>query len=167
MPNPWIEHVKEFAKKNNKSYACALTDPDLKKGYIPTGDKKRKPEKLMMAEPSTEVKAKDIVIKPRPKKAKPKTEAEIDTKKASNGYDIVKKILMELDRLDGNYGSDRDPFGFMKDLIIIPEKNGKTKKEIVDSVYEYFQSHTNINYKILHSVLMRKLFLELKELMKL
>jgi hypothetical protein len=150
MPSRWIEHVKEFAKKNNMSYGCALSDPNLKKGYVPTGDKKRKPEKLEMATPSTEPKPKNITIKPRAEK--------------SNAYDIVKKILMELDRLDGNYGSDRDPFGFMKDLIIIPEKQGKTKKEIVDNAYEYFETHTNINAKILRSVLMRKLYLELKEL---
>jgi hypothetical protein len=35
MPNKWIEHVKEFSKKNNISYACALTHPDLKKEYQP------------------------------------------------------------------------------------------------------------------------------------
>lgn len=66
MPNRWIEHVKQFAKDKNISYACAMTDPDLKKGYVATGDKKRKPEKLEMAVPSTEPKAKNIVIQPRP-----------------------------------------------------------------------------------------------------
>jgi TRAP-type C4-dicarboxylate transport system substrate-binding protein len=35
MPHKWIDHVKEFAKKNNISYACALTHPDLKKDYQP------------------------------------------------------------------------------------------------------------------------------------
>jgi hypothetical protein len=72
MPSRWIEHVKEFAKKNNMSYGCALSDPNLKKGYVPTGDKKRKPEKLEMATPSTEPKPKNIDIIPRPKPA-PKT----------------------------------------------------------------------------------------------
>jgi hypothetical protein len=66
MPSRWIEHVKEFAKKNNMSYGCALSDPNLKKGYVPAGDKKRKPEKLEMATPSTEPKPKNITIKPRP-----------------------------------------------------------------------------------------------------
>jgi hypothetical protein len=28
--------VKEYAKKNNMSYSKALTDPDLKKDYVPT-----------------------------------------------------------------------------------------------------------------------------------
>lgn len=66
MPNRWIEHVKQFAQEKNISYACAMTDPDLKKGYVATGDKKRKPEKLEMAVPSTEPKAKAITIKARP-----------------------------------------------------------------------------------------------------
>jgi hypothetical protein len=67
MPNRWVEHVKEFARKNNISYGCALSDPNLKKGYIPKGDKRQKAEKLEMAVPDTSVKPKGIVIKPRPK----------------------------------------------------------------------------------------------------
>ena len=35
MANKWIEHVKEYAKKHNISYACALSHPDLKKEYQP------------------------------------------------------------------------------------------------------------------------------------
>ena len=48
MPSQWIEHVKEFAKKNKMSYSSALTDPKVKKGYVPVGDKKRKSEKMEM-----------------------------------------------------------------------------------------------------------------------
>ena len=33
MVNKWIEHVKEFSKKHNISYACALSHPDLKNDY--------------------------------------------------------------------------------------------------------------------------------------
>jgi hypothetical protein len=33
MPNKWIEYVKQYAKENNMSYACALTDPNVKSGY--------------------------------------------------------------------------------------------------------------------------------------
>jgi hypothetical protein len=67
MPNRWVEHVRAFAAKNNMSYMCAITDPDIKKGYIPTERKKQKTEKLEQAMPSTEPKPKNIVIKPRPK----------------------------------------------------------------------------------------------------
>ena len=35
MVNKWVEHVKEFSKKHNISYACALSHPDLKKEYQP------------------------------------------------------------------------------------------------------------------------------------
>lgn len=31
--NPWIEHVRAFAKKNNLTYAAALSHKDIKKGY--------------------------------------------------------------------------------------------------------------------------------------
>ena len=32
MVNPWVEHVKQFAKQNNKTYACAI--PEAAKTYI-------------------------------------------------------------------------------------------------------------------------------------
>lgn len=33
MTNRWIEFVKDFAKKNNLSYGCALSEPKLKEQY--------------------------------------------------------------------------------------------------------------------------------------
>jgi hypothetical protein len=69
MPNRWVEHVRAFAAKNKMSYMCAMSDPDIKKGYIPTEKKKQKTEKLEQAMPSTEPTPKNIVIKPRPEPA--------------------------------------------------------------------------------------------------
>jgi len=135
----WTEHIKDFAKRKGLTYGCALSDPECSKEY-----KAKRPPKLNKKE-KKEVSG--MVIS--------------EVKK----YNIVKKILMELDRRNGRAGNDTDPFGSVKDLLINPEKKGKTKKEIVDNAYEYFQSHKNINYDILHSVLMKKLFLELKDLM--
>ena len=37
MPlNRWIEHIRKFARENNMTYSCALSDPNLKDGYIPS-----------------------------------------------------------------------------------------------------------------------------------
>lgn len=33
MANKWVEFIKSWAKKNNKSYGCALSDPQLKIDY--------------------------------------------------------------------------------------------------------------------------------------
>ena len=33
MPNPWIEFLKEHAKKTNTTYRNALSNPDLKAQY--------------------------------------------------------------------------------------------------------------------------------------
>lgn len=33
MPNPWIEHVKEFSRKHNISYRDALKNPQCKESY--------------------------------------------------------------------------------------------------------------------------------------
>lgn len=42
MPNKWVEHVKKFARDNNMSYGCALTDPDIRRGYEKAPVKKTK-----------------------------------------------------------------------------------------------------------------------------
>lgn len=36
MANNWIEHVRNFAKENNMTYSCALSDPRCKQSYQPT-----------------------------------------------------------------------------------------------------------------------------------
>lgn len=33
MVNKWVEHIRAFAKKNNLSYGCALSDPKCKSSY--------------------------------------------------------------------------------------------------------------------------------------
>lgn len=32
--NPWVEHVRQYAHKNGLTYAQALKDPEVKKGYV-------------------------------------------------------------------------------------------------------------------------------------
>ena len=108
--------------------------------------------------------------KPKAKpKTEPKTEPKVSEKTKVNEkeYGLVKKILKELDRLSGRYGDDRDPFGYVKDLIILPKKEGKTNKQIIDSAFKYMndKSRTSITYELTHKVMLRNLFLELKKLM--
>jgi hypothetical protein len=152
MPSAWIEHIKDFAKRKGITYGCALSDPKCSEEY-----KAKRPLKLNTEEQkeNEQMGAQDTNV------AKKATISEEQKK-----YDIVKKILMELSRREGEYGNDRDPFGFVKDFLIIPEREGKTKKEIVDKAYKYFKTYPAIKYDILHSVPMEKLFLELQELME-
>ena len=35
MVNAWVEHIKAFAKKNNISYGCALSNPACRATYKP------------------------------------------------------------------------------------------------------------------------------------
>ena len=45
MVNPWVEHIKKYAKDNNLSYGCALSTPECKNTYSKTSSKsKKKPE---------------------------------------------------------------------------------------------------------------------------
>ena len=67
MPNPWIEHVKKYAKDNNISYGCAITE--AKGSYVKKSSAKKssvevKPiekEKDTIQEDETQLKAlKDV-----------------------------------------------------------------------------------------------------------
>jgi len=52
MPeNKWVEHVRKFAKDNNISYACAVSDPACKASYTKT------PPKEKVAKPGKEPKS--------------------------------------------------------------------------------------------------------------
>jgi glutamyl/glutaminyl-tRNA synthetase len=42
MPNKWILHVQNYAKQNNLTYACALSQPNIKDGYEKVIKKSRK-----------------------------------------------------------------------------------------------------------------------------
>ena len=44
MPNMWVEFVKDFSAKNNVSYGCAISMPEVKEGYK-LFKQKLKPEK--------------------------------------------------------------------------------------------------------------------------
>ena len=45
MVNPWIEHVKQYAKDNNVSYGCAISE--AKASYVKiTKDDKKEMEKM-------------------------------------------------------------------------------------------------------------------------
>ena len=42
MVNLWVEHIRQYAKDNNLSYACALSTPQCKNTYIKTSSKSKK-----------------------------------------------------------------------------------------------------------------------------
>ena len=39
MVNKWVEHIKTFAKKNNLSYACALSNKECINSYKKSKEK--------------------------------------------------------------------------------------------------------------------------------
>jgi hypothetical protein len=99
-----------------------------------------------------------------PKEEPKKTQPKLNEKK----YNLIQKILKELDRLEGNYGDDRDPFGYVKDFLILPKKQGKTKKQIIDDTFKYLKqmSKTNqdLKYKFTHRTMLINLWSQLQKL---
>ena len=65
MPNRWVEFIKEYARKHNLNYMCAMTQPAAKQEYQEKYKTKSKPE---------------TKLRPAKKKAAPS--------KASTTYDI-------------------------------------------------------------------------------
>lgn len=104
MTNRWIEFVKDFAKKNNTTYGCALSDPKLKEQYrAKYGNRKKLPAKKEREAMAME----DINIKEL-SKSKTKTESE----------------LMAAE--DVNIGKYINVINKLRDRII----NAKTKEEL-------------------------------------
>jgi hypothetical protein len=113
MPeNRWVAHIKKFARDNNLSYGCAMSDPKIKDGYIPAPKKGKKGkkvvefEKLEQAFPDTAPKAKNVVIQARPAKSWAKQRQEDDeyweneqTLNAINKADAKKKAKTEKRRV--------------------------------------------------------------------
>jgi hypothetical protein len=49
MASAWIDHIRDFAKRNGMTYGCALSDPrcrqEYKKKAVPSTEKKAKGRK--------------------------------------------------------------------------------------------------------------------------
>ena len=73
--NPWIDHVRAYAKQHGISYMCAVSDPNCSKSY----KEKQKPKSL-----TTPVSAKAPPVKTVP----PKTESSSTN---SNTFKLVDK----------------------------------------------------------------------------
>ena len=58
MPNAWVIHVKKFASENNKSYGCAISDPECKASYVRPIKEKKKTKKQLKEEAEQEEKRK-------------------------------------------------------------------------------------------------------------
>jgi len=85
MANAWIQHVKEYARKNNISYGCAISE--AKASYT----KKAKPEpKKKAPKPKPEPKKKAPKPEPKPK-PKPEPKPKASPKKAKPKPEPKKK----------------------------------------------------------------------------
>lgn len=71
MSNKWVQHVQQYAKENNITYSCALSHPDIKKGYEPVIKKTSKEKKAELT-----IQNDKIIIKDMIKRIKNSTEEE-------------------------------------------------------------------------------------------
>jgi hypothetical protein len=84
MPNAWIEHVRDYAKSHNLSYACALSKPDCKATYKKPPVVKEYKKKMV------------IEVKPKVKKAKEETFEITPVKKAKAAKAVITPVKEEM-----------------------------------------------------------------------
>jgi hypothetical protein len=101
MTNKWILHIKKWAKNNNKSYACAVSDPECKNSYNKPIQKekqninKQKVNKLeydLKLEREIKNKQKELKLK-KEKEVKPKKETKKEIQKKEK--EIRYKLLLD------------------------------------------------------------------------
>ena len=109
MSNPWVEHVRKYAKDNNITYMCAITEAS--KTY-------KKPQSKLQSKPPPKPPP-----KPQPKVKKTKKEEEdiindeLQQLMVVSGNEKIKKALAKI-----NY-KGRSTAQQMKDLIKELKKN--------------------------------------------
>lgn len=95
MPNKWVEHIRAFAKKNNMTYGCALSDPRTKSSYkegkdVPPLETPMRTARVIKAtppKPQPEPPAKAPEPAPAPAKAPaPKKKAEYIVGESGSNY---------------------------------------------------------------------------------
>jgi hypothetical protein len=75
MPNKWVEFVKSWSKRNNKTYGCAISDPKCKADYrkqkdsridleeaLPTEEQVKKPVKVAIAPRKQKEKVRKVTL---------------------------------------------------------------------------------------------------------
>ena len=69
LNNPWVNHVREFAKQHNLTYMCAASTPECSKSY----KEKQKPKAITA--PASAAASAPVVAKAVAKTVAPKTES--------------------------------------------------------------------------------------------
>jgi FKBP-type peptidyl-prolyl cis-trans isomerase len=123
MSNRWVEHVRKFAKDNNMTYMCAITEAS--KTYKKTKDDELKSTPKMTTKAI-----------PKVKKQKEEEEEEEDVDKISNdlqqlmfksGNEKIKKALVKL-----NYKGRLQTNPILRNIQIIQNFNSTKKmKELI------------------------------------
>ena len=127
MSNPWVEHVRKYAKDNNMTYMCAITEAS--KTY------RKMKEEMKNKEEEPKIFSKIVKVK-KQKKQKEEEEEEEDVDKISNdlqqlmfesGNEKIKKALVKL-----NFKGQLQTNPILRNMQIIQNFNSTKKmKELI------------------------------------
>jgi hypothetical protein len=137
MANKWVEHIKKWAKANNSTYGCALSNPKCKEDYKKSKEEPKQEEKIQKIQ-------KAIINILEPNKAnKPETK-KIDKKKLyeEDIKDIKSELNHKEDRAKRDYKINWRTMQYYADIgdymkIINDENISNTdKKQFIRNQYE-------------------------------
>jgi len=126
MPNPWIIHVKEWSKANNKSYACSISEVACKEAYQKKKtrtnlEKAKKPSSIRQAFPKQKT----------PKESSPNITGTVSKTK----IDKMQKDIEELREKAGRIAEDKGRV--TQEVTKLMEKIKKLTMERLQLVKEY------------------------------
>jgi len=124
MANKWIEHIKKWAKDNNSTYGCALSNPKCKEDYKKSKEEPKQEDIDNESELSINKvsKPKKITKKSLLQGQSIDNESELSINNVSKPKKITKKSLLQ--------GQSIDTQKIQKAIINILEPNKANKPEI-------------------------------------
>jgi hypothetical protein len=142
MANRWIEHVREFAKRNNTTYACAISTPECKEEYRKKYGSRKK---LTQKQEREKMGAEDRPAPAPAKKERPKPAPELKERWAMTSEDILskkmneeeKKRLVEISRMMGeDFNVAKKPENIQMEMVEIPTKKSRGRPKKYSSAEE-------------------------------
>lgn len=153
MPSAWVEHIRDFAKRNNLTYGCALSDPKCSEEYrikFPKPAKKgKKVKKLDLS------KTEFVPLEEAEMDTEPKTKMVVEKKPV-----VVTKKVNEVKKAYDAVQELRKLLKITKNPIFTEPKSDE---ELIRSAYDYFTNTKKMEYAIQGNIKAKVYYKQLKD----
>jgi len=141
--NKWIEFVRAFAKKNNISYACAVSTPECKEEYrAKYGNRKKLPmkkEREMMG--AEDINRDEIVIYPKKSITKKKKPKVVESMEMEDINRLLPKGKIEKSKILEKIGEMKSKKNMGKEDVNRASKVYKISSKDKEGLIRFFEEH--------------------------